>query len=101
MDDLLSRVSAMEQAMTEASAALTQLQQALTRYQAALPLLEQLEDYYQSPLWLADWDADHQGLLPPGMPRGVLSQDGLYNLLCEQQTVRRQLSALLAAQSDT
>lgn len=101
MDDLLSRVSAMEQAMTEASAALTQLQQALTRYQAALPLLKQLEEYYQSPLWLADWDADHQGLLPPGMPRGVLSQDGLYNLLREQQTVRRQLSALLTAQSDT
>lgn len=86
--------------MTEADAALRQLQQALTRYQAALPLLKRLEEYYQSPLWLADWDADHQGLLPPGLPRGVLSQDGLYDLLCEQQTLHRQLSALLASRNN-
>ena len=35
--------------------------------------------------WRADYEADEQGLIPRCMKRGVLSQDGLYNLLQEAQ----------------
>ena len=31
--------------------------------------------------WLKDFEADERGKLPKNMPRGVLSEDGLYNLL--------------------
>lgn len=42
-----------------------------------------LSEYVSSGDWLHDYDLDQQRLLPPGLKRGVLSQDGLYNLLCE------------------
>ena len=40
-----------------------------------------LEKYYTGKLWKRDFAADEAGLLPPGLKRGVLSEDGVYNLL--------------------
>ena len=48
--------------------------------------LKRLTDYYESPLWLQDYALDEQGLLPAGLKRGVLSEDGVYNLLAEIKT---------------
>ncbi len=42
-----------------------------------------LEKYQSSGLWLKDYERDERGELPNGLKRGVLSQDGLYNLLSE------------------
>ncbi len=39
--------------------------------------------YYDSPLWLADYEADDRGDLPQDLKRGILSQDGFYNLLTD------------------
>ena len=50
---------------------------------ALTAMLEELTAYYDSPLWLADYEADERGELPPDLPRGVLSQDGVYNLLLD------------------
>lgn len=50
-------------------------------YQCVLPDLKELEDYYTSPEWKEDYAADEAGLLPAGMKRGVLSQDGICDLL--------------------
>lgn len=44
-----------------------------------------LDEYYTSGEWLEDYEADEAGLLPKDMKRGVLSQDGLYDLLEEWQ----------------
>lgn len=44
--------------------------------------IEMLEDYYASD-WIDDFHADEEGLLPVGLKRGVLSEDALYDLLCE------------------
>ena len=46
-------------------------------------LLKALSDYYSSPVWKRDFAADEAGLLPKDMKRGVLSEDGIYNLLEE------------------
>ena len=43
--------------------------------------LRLLEDYYSSGQWLVDYEADEAGAYPPELKRGVLSQDGLYELL--------------------
>lgn len=40
-----------------------------------------LEAYYTSGLWLEDYQADEAGELPRELKRGVLSQDGLFDLL--------------------
>lgn len=43
--------------------------------------IKTLYDYYTSGDWLRDYELDERGLLPPEMKRGVLSQDGLHELL--------------------
>ena len=40
-----------------------------------------LESYYRSSDWLSDFEADEKGELPADLPRGVLSEDGIYNAL--------------------
>lgn len=42
-----------------------------------------LEEYYTSGEWRADYEADEAGEFPPGLKRGVLSQDAVYDLLTE------------------
>ncbi len=44
-------------------------------------IISTLRQYYESPLWKKDFEADEKGLLPADLQRGVLSEDGLYNLL--------------------
>lgn len=44
-------------------------------------MLQSLTQYYDGGLWLRDYELDEQGLLPPTQKRGVLSQDGVYDLL--------------------
>ena len=50
-------------------------------YESVLPELKELEAYYTSPEWQEDYAADEAGLLPEGLKRGVLSQDGISDLL--------------------
>ena len=45
------------------------------------PSLGELVRYYEGGQWLRDYELDEQGLLPKDLKRGVLSQDGVYNLL--------------------
>lgn len=41
----------------------------------------ELVAYYESGQWLQDYEADERGELPRDLKRGVLSQDGLWELL--------------------
>ena len=43
----------------------------------------ELRDYYSGGQWLRDYEAEERGELPADLKRGVLSQDGLWNLLEE------------------
>jgi hypothetical protein len=40
-----------------------------------------LLEYYEGGQWLRDYELDETGLLPGDLKRGVLSEDGVYNLL--------------------
>lgn len=44
-------------------------------------LLRELSDYYGSDAWKRDLAAEEAGLLPQNLKRGVLSEDGIWNLL--------------------
>ena len=46
-----------------------------------ISMLRTLSYYMDSGLWLSDFEADERGELPDDLKRGVLSEDGLYNLL--------------------
>ena len=43
--------------------------------------IDALESYYTSPEWKQDFADDEAGLLPGDLKRGVLSEDGIHNLL--------------------
>ena len=43
--------------------------------------MKDLEDYYGSAEWRQDFEDDEAGLLPEDLKRGVLSEDGIYNLV--------------------
>lgn len=90
----LARIRAMEQALNEAAPAAAALLAALEAYEAVLPQLRSLAAYCESPLWLQDHDADRAGRLPADLPRGVLSQDALYDLLCDSDRLRQELRRL-------
>ena len=45
--------------------------------------LGKLSAYYSSDAWKRDYAADEAGLLPKDLKRGVLSENGIYNLLEE------------------
>ncbi len=44
-------------------------------------LAGRLEAYYTGPLWMKDYRDDEAGLLPKDLKKGVLSEDGIYDLL--------------------
>ena len=55
-----------------------------------------LEAYYTSPAWRTDFEADEAGLLPPDLKRGVLSEDGIYNLLEEYKRVEEEVKGMFS-----
>ena len=58
-----------------------ELQEGLLRSAVDKEKLKALTEYYEDGRWLSDYTLDEWGCLPPCLKRGVLSQDGVYNLL--------------------
>lgn len=81
-----ARIRAMEQRMDKLVEANEAVRQALRSYRRALRSLPSLQRYYEGE-WRSDFEADEQGLLPPGLKRGVLSEDALWNALAELRTL--------------
>ena len=80
---MVERVKHMEACMDAVQAALRKGELHTVRRQ-----IETLRKYMESGQWLADYEADERGEFPAGMKRGVLSQDGLYDLLAETEKRR-------------
>ena len=69
-DTLIARVTLMEERYNRVSQSMAEPGD-----------LEALREYMDSGQWKEDFEADEAGMIPPEVPRGVLSEDGLYNLL--------------------
>ena len=46
-----------------------------------------LEAYYTSRAWRDDFEADEAGRLPADLKRGVLAEDGIYDLLTDRDAL--------------
>lgn len=79
----IERITRMEALLDRVAEVVAQLEKAMEDMAAIRPVIAELEAYYTSPDWRADFEADEAGLLPHGLKRGVLSEDGIYNLLEE------------------
>ena len=53
------------------------------------PLVIILEAYYRSSLWRQDFEDDETDKIPADLPRGVLSEDAVYNTLTEYDERRK------------
>ena len=51
--------------------------------------IAELNKYYSSELWKQDFAADEAGILPPDLKRGVLSEDGIWNLLADYRDIQK------------
>ena len=49
----------------------------------------ELSKYHGSELWKQDLAADETGNLPPDLKRGVLSEDGIWNLLSDYREIQK------------
>ena len=83
----LARIRKMERMFGKASRVLSKLDKALDDYDAVKSQIASLNDYLDSGQWREDYEADERGEIPPGMKRGVLSEDGLYNLLADADRI--------------
>lgn len=54
-----------------------------------------LNEYLDSGEWQADFEADERGEISKAIPRGVLSEDGLYNTLDRLQDVLGQMAMIV------
>ena len=92
------RVTAMEARLNRAVEAVAFLEKALDLYETARNDLSILETYLASPEWKRDFNAREAGKLPPDLPCGVLSEDGIYDLLERNDELRSTMSKLLPAE---
>ena len=91
---LAARVRAMEQAYDRACELNAALAEALDAFEENADLMQELADYMDSGKWMQDFEADEAGLLPEDLKRGVLSEDGLYNLLTEYEMLKERMCTL-------
>ena len=91
MMEQIVRIQEMEQHMNRASAAVMELSAALDKYVEAQQAIAVLSDYYGSDVWKQDFADDEAGRLPQDLKRGVLSEDGIWNLLADNRELLERL----------
>ena len=77
----IERITHMESLLDKTTEVIARLEQALEDFAALQPDIAELEAYYSSPQWRKDFEADEAGKLPKDLKRGVLSEDGIWNVL--------------------
>lgn len=76
-----ARIKDMEARFDKVKAALDEVKKAEDKLGEYSEDIDILRDYYESGKWQKDFEADEQGKLPKDLKRGVLSEDGLGDLL--------------------
>ena len=87
----ITRIQQMERCLDRVSQAVMRLSTALDEYADVQDALRQLSDYYGSDAWKQDFAADSAGLQPPGLKRGVLSEDAVWNLLEDVRDLKERM----------
>lgn len=83
----IARIRRMERHLNAAVAAAKRLEAALYKWESVQEAIAALDEYYGSDLWKQDLADDEAGLLPDDLKRGVLSEDGIWNLLEDARAI--------------
>lgn len=84
-----NRISKMEKILNRCIKNLEDIENSLEEFKKLQPEFDILEKYYKSPDWRADFEADERGEISQKIPRGVLSQDGIWNTLARRDEILR------------
>lgn len=87
----IERITDMEQRMDRIDEALHALENALDTIIGLEEDIIKLDAYYSSNEWKSDFQADESGLLPKDLKRGVLSEDGIWDLLGRVDEVKHRM----------
>lgn len=87
----ISRIKEMEAAYDKVREAVERLNKDLEALGNLKDEIKALEDYQSSGMWLRDFEADEAGRIPATLKRGVLSEDGLHNLLGDTDALLKAL----------
>ena len=77
----IERIQHFEQLLDRIAPVLGTLEDALDAFDEIQEDVQELAAYYESEAWREDFEADEAGRLPAGLKRGVLSEDGVYDVL--------------------
>ena len=100
MEERMQRGAYHESLFDDCVAAADALAAAVRRFAGASGKFSQLEKYYGSGEWLSDFEADEAGLLPKELKRGVLSEDGLHDLLAEYDALMLKMREIIDNEHD-
>lgn len=80
---VIQRIRQMEEILDTLEAALEENPVRVREDPALREMVSVLTRYYEGGEWMADYAQDERGELPIDLKRGVLSEDAVYNLLCD------------------
>lgn len=91
----IERIKHFEEIFDETSAAVNELSEAVEKYAAVQEKYFELMNYYGGD-WLKDYEDDEAGKIPKDLKRGVLSQDGVYDLLSNNRELQIKILEVFA-----
>ena len=80
-DEAQNRIKEMEEILDRANKVIKDLDKHLTEFHELQSCIQRLEAYYTGEDWKNDFRLDEEGKLPKNLKRGVLSEDGISDLL--------------------
>lgn len=92
----IERIKTMEEHLNKATAAVKALNDALDLYTEAQESLEIIDDYLVSDEWEKDFADSEAGRLPNDLKCGVLSEDGIWDVLDTSRELNCQMLEIVA-----
>ena len=77
----IERIQHFETLLDRIAPVLENLEEALDAFEGIQEDVKELAAYYEDEDWREDFEADEAGRLPADLKRGVLSEDGIYDVL--------------------
>ena len=81
VESIPQHIYQMEAILDTAQQKMDALEQRIADYKEYQTKIQELEAYYTSQQWKDDFAMDKEGKFPKRLKRGVLSEDGIYNML--------------------
>ena len=93
-ENVPQHIYAMENILDKATQKIDDLEKKIAEYENFQSEIKKLEAYYTSQQWKDDYAMDEAGTFPEKLKRGVLSQDGIWNLLKRNRELIRRIGFL-------